>query len=357
MSEKKRTLYPQLGEAGSPDSRGRIRPGSQPLKATDVLLTMRIAFAGEALIDFTCTQGLSFEGHEGGALINGAIAAARLGQATGFITQLSNDMFGERLLRHLQASGIDTRFVLSSDAPSTLAFVERTPQTNRYAFYTSATADTLWAPVELPALPESCRFLHFGSISLLAEPAASRITDLVEAQRGRRIVVFDPNIRPSLIPDMDAYRARLPRWVRACDLMKFSDEDAAFLAPGLGLDETAALFLAEPTRGPCAVVITRGAEGATLYRRGHAAVGASPPRVTVADTIGAGDTFAAGLSVALLEQGVEDGRRLSALADEAWGEVLRFAVTAAALNCTREGADPPRREELRAALRGRQDNR
>ncbi len=318
---------------------------------------MRIAIAGEALIDFTCSGGLRFEGHEGGALTNCAIAAARLGQATGFITQLSNDMFGERLLKHLQDNGVDTRFVLRSDAPSTLAFVERTPETNRYAFYMQGTADTLWSPAELPALPASCRFLHFGSISLLAEPAASRIVDLVEAQRGHRIVVFDPNVRPSLIPDMAAYRARLPRWVAASDLLKFSDEDAAYLAPGLSLAQAADLFLALHAKGPRVVVITRGGEGATLYRKGHAPIDVVPPRVKVADTIGAGDTFAAGLSVGLLEQGVEDVQQLSDLGDDAWREVLRFAATAAALNCTREGADPPGREELRAALSAHRDTR
>ncbi len=311
---------------------------------------MRIALVGESLIDFTCTAGLSFEGHEGGALTNSAIAAARLGQPTGFITQLSTDMFGERLLQHLAGNGVDTRFVLRSDAPSTLAFVERTPRTNRYAFYTQGTADTQWAPQTLPELPESCRFLHFGSISLLAEPAASRITDLVEAQRGRRIVLFDPNVRPSLIADMDAYRARVPRWVAACDLLKFSDEDAAFLAPGRSLAQAAEAFLALRPNGPRAVVVTRGGEGATLFRPGRPAIEVAPPKVQVADTIGAGDTFAAGLSAGLLEQGVEHAPQLTDLSDAAWGEVLRFAATAAALNCTREGCDPPTRDELRAAL-------
>ena len=313
---------------------------------------MRIALVGEALIDFTCTSGLSFEGHEGGALTNSAIAAARLGQPTGFITQLSTDLFGERLLRHLEGNGVDTRFVLRSDAPSTLAFVERLPTTNRYAFYTHGTADTLWAPAELPVLPESCRFLHFGSISLLAEPAASRITELVEAQRGRRIVLFDPNVRPSLIPDMAAYRARMPRWVAACDLLKFSDEDSALLAPGQSLAEAAASYLADAPAGPRAVVVTRGGEGATLYRPGHAPIDVVPPRVDVIDTIGAGDTFAAGLSVGLLAAGVEHADQLTALSDDGWREVLRLAATAAALNCTREGCDPPTLAELRAALSG-----
>ncbi|RZI93315.1 MAG: carbohydrate kinase [Variovorax sp.] len=311
---------------------------------------MRIALVGESLIDFTCTSGLAFEGHEGGALTNSAIAAARLGQPTGFITQLSTDLFGERLLQHLEGNGVDTRFVLRSDAPSTLAFVERLPTTNRYAFYTHGTADTLWAPAELPVLPESCRFLHFGSISLLAEPAAARIAELVEAQQGQRIVLFDPNVRPSLIPDMAAYRARLPRWVAACDLLKFSDEDCAFIAPGLSLAAAAAYFLHLAPKGPRAVVVTRGGEGATLYRKGRAPIDVAPPRVEVVDTIGAGDTFAAGLSVGLLEQGVERAEQLAELPDNAWGAVLRFAATAAALNCTREGCDPPTRAELQAAL-------
>lgn len=311
---------------------------------------MRIAFVGESLIDFTCTSGLSFEGHEGGALTNSAIAAARLGQSTGFITQLSTDLFGERLWRHLERNGVDMRFVLRSEAPSTLAFVERLPTTNRYAFYTHGTADTLWAPTPLPALPDSCRYLHFGSISLLAEPAASRITELVEAQRGQRVVLFDPNVRPSLIADMAAYRARIPRWVAACDVLKFSDEDGAFLAPNMSLAEAAAHFLKLGPTGPCAVVVTRGGDGATLYRTGRAPIDVAPPKIEVADTIGAGDTFAAGLSVGLLEQGVEDAAQLAVLPDERWREVLRFAATAAALNCTREGCDPPHRDALREAL-------
>jgi len=312
---------------------------------------LRIAFVGEALIDFTCTAGLDFEGHEGGALANSAIAAARLGQPTAFITQLSTDMFGERLLANFVHNGLDTRFVLRSEAPSTLAFVERTPITNRYAFYMQGTADTLWAPAQLPALPDSCRYLHFGSISLLHEPAASRIADFVEAQQGQRIVLFDPNVRLSLIADVPAFRARMERWVAACNVLKFSDEDAAVLTPNLSLDEAAASFLKpEGQAGPRAVVVTRGGAGASVYRHGNAPIHLSAPTITVVDTIGAGDTFAAGLSTSLLEQGVEHAPQLSDLPDAGWRRTLRFAVAAAALNCTRAGANPPSRAELDAAL-------
>jgi fructokinase len=312
---------------------------------------MQVAVAGEALIDLASTGPLAFQGHEGGGPLNTALACVRLGHSTGYITQLSTDLFGDQLLRHMLANGIDTRFVSRSEAPSTLAFVERTPQTNRYAFFTRGSADGTWAPVELPVLPDECRVLHFGSISLLQEPAASRITDLVAANVDRVLTVFDPNVRPSLIADLAAYRERFASWLGLTHLLKLSDEDAALLAPGVALDQAAAAWL---QAGPRAVVITLGASGAVLYRRERASVTVAAPRVVVADTIGAGDTFTAGLSSALLDACSASSAQLAALLDvlpEAqWREVMRFAATAAALNCTREGADPPSLDELKRAL-------
>jgi fructokinase len=315
---------------------------------------MRIAITGEALIDFTASEAgtLAFLGHEGGSPLNTAVACARLGPPTGFLTQLSTDLFGERLMGFLERNGVDTRFILLSPAPSTLAFVERTPQTNRYAFYTRGSADATWAPEPLPQLPADCRFLHFGSIALLQEPAATRITDLMAANAGHRVIVFDPNVRPSLISDMAAYRARAMRWFAMADLVKLSDEDAELLAPGRPADALAADCLQAGAR---AVIVTRGAGGATLWRTGRAALAVAAPRVKVIDTIGAGDTFTAGLSVSLLAHGVEHPAQLGELGDGAWREVMRFAATAAALNCTREGADPPTLDAVRSALL-REDN-
>lgn len=315
---------------------------------------MRIALTGEALIDFTASEAgtLAFLGHEGGSPLNTAVACARLGQPTAFLTQLSTDLFGERLMRFLERNGVDTRFILRSHAPSTLAFVERTPQTNRYAFYTRGSADATWSPEPLPQLPADCRFLHFGSISLLQEPAATRITELVTANAGRCVIVFDPNVRPSLISDMAAYRVRAMNWFSMADLVKLSDEDAELLAPDRPVDALAADCLKAGAR---AVIVTRGAGGATLWRTGHQALTVAAPRVKVVDTIGAGDTFTAGLSVALLAHDIERPAQFGELGDDAWHEVMRFAATAAALNCTREGADPPTLPAVHAAL-VREDN-
>ncbi len=241
---------------------------------------MRIALTGEALIDFTASEAgaLAFLGHEGGSPLNTAVACARLGQHTGFFTQLSTDLFGERLMAFLERNGVDTGFILRSSAPSTLAFVERTPQTNRYAFYTHGSADATWAPEPLPQLPADCRFLHFGSISLLQEPAATRIADLVSANAGRCVIVFDPNVRPSLIPDLAAYRLRVANWFAMADLVKLSDEDAALLAPDRPVDALAAEILAAGARAVAAVCTAPAvrqrfdpkAEAAAGHRARHA---------------------------------------------------------------------------------------
>jgi fructokinase len=307
---------------------------------------MRIAVAGEALIDFTSTGQLAFQGREGGSPLNTAVACARLGQTTAFFTALSKDLFGERLLQHMQHNGVDTRFVVRSDAPSMLAFVEHTARTNRYAFLAEGSADSGWAPDPLPELPASCAALHIGSISLLREPAASRIVALAAASARRRLVVLDPNVREALIADMGAYRDRFLGWLPHTSLLKLSDEDLAHIAPQ-DADAAIAGWLDD---GPHAVVVTRGAQGATLYRAGHAPLSVAAPRLDVADTVGAGDTFSAGLSVGLLEQGVERRDDLPALSDAQWQHTLVFAAAAAGLNCTRPGADPPTRDELRRFL-------
>lgn len=308
---------------------------------------MQIAVAGEALIDFINTGPLAFQGHFGGSPFNTAIAAARLEASTGYLTQLSTDLFGEPLKAYLEANGVDTRFILRSDAPSTLAFVERTAGTNRYVFLAKNSADAGYAPDPLPDLPPEAVFLQFGSVALLNEPAATTITNLVAKHHDRCIISFDPNVRPSLIPDMDAYRARVAAWLQRTHLLKISDEDVALLAPGASLESCADGWF---KRGVGAVVITRGGAGASLFRPGHRRLDVAAPQVTVADTVGAGDTFTAGLLTALLDGGVKVAGDLMLLSDAGWQRALTFAATAAALNCTRVGCNPPQRAEVEACL-------
>lgn len=304
---------------------------------------MKVALAGEALIDFASVGEMLFQGYCGGSPLNTAVAVARLGQSAGYLSQFSTDLFGVRLRCHLEENGVDTRFVLSHSAPSTLAFVAHDGETSRYQFLAKDTADALYAPDPLPDLPEETAFLHFGSVSLLVEPAATTITRLVERHRGRAIIVFDPNVRPTLIADPAAYRARCRGWIRASHLIKLSEEDAAYIAGSPDIDAAIAGWL---DAGPLAVVLTQGARGARLFRRGSEPVAMLAFQVAVADTIGAGDTLTAATVVALLEHGVTHVQKLSRLSDTEWREILRFAMAAAALNCTRHGANPPTRDDV-----------
>ena len=308
---------------------------------------MRVAVAGEALIDFASIGDLRFQGYCGGSPLNTAVGVARLGTATGYVTQLSTDTFGLRLHHHMEANGIDTRFVLSHPAPSTLAFVEQVDGENRYLFLADRTADTLYDPDPTPILPAEAAVLAFGSVSLLAEPSAGSFMRLVEAHRQRLTVVFDPNVRPTLIADAADYRRRLERWVAISHVVKLSEEDLDFVADDGAPDEAIARWL---TTGPTAVLLTLGGEGARAYRRGREPLEVPGFRVQVADTIGAGDTFTAGAIVGLLESGVVDPAGLATLTDDTWRSVLRFAIGAAAINCTRRGADPPTHAEVDALL-------
>lgn len=302
-----------------------------------------IVTSGEALIDFKDRGDLAFQGFVGGSPLNVAVAAARLGAAVGFAAQVSSDMFGERIVEHIRANGVSEELLLRSDAPSTLAFVSERGGDAHFSFLNRGAADTLYDPQPRPRLPDSVRFLEFGSISLLTEPSGGAITDLVAMHADRLVTVFDPNVRPALIPDRGRFLERLEGWLALAGIVKVSAQDLDWLYPERDVLTAAAAWL---RHGPRAIVVTRGSEGAWLLRLGRDPLQVAAPTVEVVDSVGAGDTFTAALMVALSERKVP----LADLDDGEAASVLRFAAAAAALNCTRPGADPPRRDHLDAFL-------
>jgi fructokinase len=305
---------------------------------------MKIAILGEALIDFKSTGNLAFQGFIGGSSLNVATATSRLGQATSFLTQISTDLFGSSLKEHMNKNQIDTTFVLESSAPSTLAFVEERGGQAHFTFLGNGAADTLYNPEPRPELPTSLQFMQFGSISLLTEPTSSSIAQIVANHRERVTVVFDPNCRPSLTPDLAGYKKKLENWLKLAHLVKVSDQDLSWLEPDKTLEEVAQDWL---SRGPKAVIITRGEHGSMLFRAGKPNLEIETPKVKVIDTVGAGDTFTAGLMVGLLEHGHSNSAQLETHSNETWLAVMRFAAVSAAINCTRAGANPPTRDEVR----------
>ena len=306
-----------------------------------------ITSIGELLVDFfPITEGgrtTGFSMHAAGAPYNVAVGLSRLGQEVAFAGKVSSDLFGRYLRESAQREKIDLRFLVTGDAPSTLAFVASEHGEPVYAFYDQGAADTMFSIDAVPpSLFEETSILHFGSISLLRGSTPAAVVAIVERLKGRALLSFDPNVRPGVVRDEEAYRALLNRLFSIVDLVKLSAVDVGWLAPSESL-ENFAVDLAG--RGPSLVVITQGAAGAFAIRgdeRWH--VPAVP--VDVVDTVGAGDAFSAGLLAGLAERGVTSRQALVELPGQEIEASLNFASSVAALTCTRAGANPPNRSQL-----------
>ncbi|MEU9193570.1 carbohydrate kinase family protein [Streptomyces hundungensis] len=292
-----------------------------------------IVVAGESLIDLVPRHPEDPLGplapRPGGGPYNTAVALGRLGARAAFCSRVSTDGFGEALLGGLCAAGVDTSLVQRGPEPTTLAVANVAPDGSAgYGFYADGTADRLFALP--PQLPPAATALALGTCSLVLEPGASAYEALLRRESGRGLLtLLDPNIRPPLIPDPDAYRARFRGWLPYVSVLKLSEEDAEWLG---GTPEE---WLAA---GPRAVVLTKGARGLTAHTREGAEHSVPAERVEVVDTIGAGDTVNAAL--------LHHVPSVSALVAADWPRVLRYAARVAALTCAKEGAQPPMAEEL-----------
>ncbi|MFJ3901862.1 carbohydrate kinase [Streptomyces sp. NPDC090025] len=296
-----------------------------------------IVVAGESLIDLvpagTPDPLAPLLPRPGGGPYNTAVALGRLGADVAFCSRVSTDAFGDALIARLRAAGVATGLVQRGPEPTTLAVASVGPDGSaRYGFYVEGTADRLFTLPE--RLPDGVRAVAFGTCSLALEPGASAYEALLRrSARAGLLTLLDPNIRPGLLPDPDGYRARFAGWLPAVSLLKLSEEDARWLGG------SPAEWLA---RGPAAVVLTRGAAGLTVFtRRGEVSVPAVP--VAVVDTIGAGDTVNAALLHGL---GDRTSAELGGLGAEEWRALLGRAARAAAVTCTRAGAEPPYPAEL-----------
>lgn len=306
-----------------------------------------ILSCGEALIDMlprTSTQGeAAFAPYAGGAVFNTAIALGRLGAPSGFFSGLSTDMLGEILADTLNASQVETQFCARSARPTTVAFVKLVNGQATYAFYDEGTAGLMLSQDDLPALPDAVDTLFFGGISLVNDPAASTYEALQEREAATRVTMIDPNIRPGFIAGKEApYRARIERMVARADIVKLSDEDLHWL---MGPGDLTALARQILAKGPKVVFITEGAAGARAVTATQDRFVAAQ-KVTVADTVGAGDTFNAGALCALHQAGALSKARIAALSDAELDAALSLGTRAAAVTVSRPGANPPWANEL-----------
>lgn len=305
-----------------------------------------IVCCGEALIDFLprkLADGASgYQPFVGGGIFNTAIALGRLGMKTGFFSGLSTDFFGDMLRDGLKASKVDLKYVKVWDRPSTLAFVKLTNGQARYSFFDDNSASRMLTKKDLPKFQKSVEALHFGSISIIPEPGGSTIEALIKRDSKRLVTSFDPNIRPSQIKNRRAYLARLNRLIAMTDILKISDEDIEWITGKRDYKATAKKWL---KAGAKIVVVTKGADGMEGFTaRDHVVQPAV--KVKVADTVGAGDTINAGLLAALKAAKLLDKKKLAAISGDQLAAAMAFAARAAAVTCSRPGADPPWAKEL-----------
>lgn len=313
-----------------------------------------ILSAGEALYDMIGTEHegrRAFVAVQGGSTMNVALGLARMGRDTAYLTKLGRDFFGQGLFDFIAGEGIDTRHIVRADLPTTMAFVALgTDGQPAYSFYANGAADRSLTPDDLPAtLGDDVHAVHFGSISLVLEPTASTLIALMRRESGRRVISLDPNIRASLIADKAAYLARFEAMLALAHIVKGSVEDVAWMG---GPSEAAATARTWSGDGRRIAVVTDGGTGATFAHRGE--LGFMPAfAVDVVDTVGAGDTFQATLLARLDEMDLLTPEALATLDFAVLTDVVRFATAAAAVTCTRRGADLPHRADVEAFLTAR----
>jgi fructokinase len=299
-----------------------------------------IVVAGEALIDLVPQGPGALAGLKpalGGGPYNTAVALGRLGSPTAFCSRASRDAFGEALLDGLRTAGVDVSAVQRGPEPTTLAVATLDGNGSAaFSFYVEGTADRLFSAPD--ALPTGTRAVSFGTCSLVLEPGATAYEALLRTAAAQGVfTALDPNIRTSLIDDADAYRARFRSWLPSVTLLKLSEEDAHWLG-GTPREWLAA--------GPEAVVITHGGDGLSAFTRDGTVYAVPGEKVDVVDTIGAGDTVNAALLHGLSARDALSAEALSGLGADGWTRLLRFAARAAAITCSRAGAEPPYASEV-----------
>lgn len=309
----------------------------EPVLAAPVLVI------GEALVDLIQRPGEEPVASVGGSPLNVAVGLSRLDVPAVLWTDIGTDPYGELVRRHLAADDVRLGASARGDRPTSTALATiGADGAARYDFSVEWDLGDAAPPLTTPPL------VHTGSIGAVLAPGADRVRSVIDALRPVATVSYDPNVRPQLMGDVEVARARIEALVERADVVKASDEDLLWLYPDADPRDVAEQWR---TRGPAFVVVTRGEGGSyAVCADGPVEVPARPTRV--ADTIGAGDSFMAGLLAALADRdllGRANADRLRAVTRAELAEVLAFAAACAAVTVGRPGADPPRRVHFQPA--------
>lgn len=307
-----------------------------------------IICCGEALVDMIAVSiddaQTAFVPHSGGAIFNTAITLGRLDTNVGLISGISDDIFGQQLVRDLKTSNVDTSHLVTSARPTTLAFVELKDGQASYSFFDENSAGRMvqfddFSSTEIPASA-----YYFGGISLASEPCGESYAALAAKVSSSSVVMLDPNIRTSFISDEAKYRKRLESLFCVCDIIKISDEDLSWIYPETPLLKDAANKLLK--LGASLIVLTKGEQGSAAFYGDGKSIDIAIEKVIVADTVGAGDSFNGGLLAKLSKMGLLSKSALENLNEQSLRQALNYASKVAAITVSRSGANPPWTREL-----------
>jgi len=307
-----------------------------------------ILSCGDALIDFVpvaaADGGEAVRPMVGGSCLNVAIGLARLDVPTGFVGGIASDLFGRMIAQHAETSDVDLGLATRSDRQTTLAFVRIIAGESQYAFYDAKTASREWV-YQGGSIPFArIDAVHVGSTTLVNDMGAAETLALIVDARASSTISFDPNCRPNLVKDKPAYTSRMAEFAALADIVRMSDVDFTYLYGDEPYQQRADALLGQ---GASLVVITRGIDGAVAWHRAAGQIEVAAPKVTVVDTIGAGDTFQAALLFALHKQSRLRRQQLGDVSADELRRALSFAANCAGITCSRPGADPPRLSEIR----------
>lgn len=303
---------------------------------------MSIWVCGEVLIDLIPDSSGVRQPIVGGGPANTAKALARLGHEVHFIDGISHDQYGQMARKELLADEVNLDFALASDKPTAQAIVSL--NANGGASYEFKLADTATFDFNSSWLPDPTRtapsVLHIGTLATVIQPGADVLHDWAIQVAEFAPVVFDPNIRPSVLGDRDSYLSAVEKWVAISSVVKVSHDDLKWLYPDETIDAVAHRWV---NQGCALVVVTHGSEGLVGYTS-DGRVGVAGAKIDVIDTVGAGDTVGAIVVEAMIQEGLFN------LRGEKLEKMLIRAAVAAGITCSRKGAQPPDKHELIKAM-------
>lgn len=293
--------------------------------------------AGEVLIDLI-PDGKHRKPIVGGGPANTAKALAKLGISTQFIDGISTDKYGQMAKSALDNVGVMLDYAKYSDKPTCLAIVSLS-QTGAasYEFLIENTATFDYTPDWLPdPSSKNPSLLHIGTLATAIEPGASVLFSWAQSVAKVAPIVFDPNVRPDVMSNRDEYVAQVERWIGISSAVKVSNDDLYWLYPSIEIDQIVNNWFA---KGPSLIVVTFGGNGLIGYR-GAEKISIDAVKVSVTDTVGAGDTVGAILVEAIVKEG------LDSLSGAGLEMMLKRAAKAAAITVSRSGANPPTLKEI-----------